>query len=345
MTRMIDIAKRANVSLATVGRVLQGTGGDKIRVSKQTAERVRRIAKELNYRPNLAARQLAGRKSKTIGTLIDPLPTLANTIRLAEIGRRSRELGYHTLFLHEHPQPDLIRECLDELISRGVDGIICVHHYYPGTYDKIAKIIVDSGIKNIVFIDKPEIPYDNYVGVDFEAVSELAVNHLIERNKTKIAFVLSTLNWLSGPILKTGYIKALKKQNIPVDDKLIWIGTERIDNQLDPHKISPEITNKIIDDIIIKQKADAIFADDIWAASLINVLYEKGISIPEDLAIIGHGNSPVSEFTRPALTTIDLQYNIVAKEAVNMLIKLIEHPEQKTQPILIKPKLVIRKST
>ncbi len=348
--RMIDIAKRANVSLAAVGKVLQGTGGDRIRVSKQTAERVRKIARELNYRPNLAARQLAGRKSKTIGVLIDPLPTVANSVRLAEIGRQARRLGYHTLFLHENPQPDLVNECIDEFVSRGVDGIICVHHYYPEAHDKIANMIINSGIKNIVFIDKPEINYEYYVGVDFEKVSELAIDHLIERGKKRIAFVMSTLDWLSGPKLYTGYINTLKKHNIKPDKHIVWIGTERIGKDIEIHSLDHKLAEKIVDDVVIAGKADAIFADDLWAARIMNVLQERDFKIPDDIAIAGHGNTDVSDYIRPALTTVDLQYDIVAREAVDMLIKLIDRSDkpqdgQKIKSKLITTKLIIREST
>ena len=96
---IVDVARHAGVSQGTVGRVLHGTKGSKI--SEATSERVRKIAQQLSYQPNYAARQLAGKRSKNIGVLIDSNPTEGNYFRLAKIEARLRELDYHMIIGHE----------------------------------------------------------------------------------------------------------------------------------------------------------------------------------------------------------------------------------------------------
>ncbi len=148
--RMVDVARRAGVSVSTVGLVLNNAGSGSRRVGKETANKVRRIAEELNYTPNLAAQQLIKNKSAIIGVLMDPRPSEENSIRLSEIESRARELGYHLLVMHEQPRPEHVRECINELLGRGIDGLICVHHVYPHQPAMVAKL-VSAHIGNVIF--------------------------------------------------------------------------------------------------------------------------------------------------------------------------------------------------
>lgn len=345
--RMIDIAHKAGVSLATVGRVLQGTGANNIRVGEKTASRVKNIAEKLNYRPNLAARQLAGKRSHTIGVLLDPMPIPSNSIRLAEISRQARELGYHTIILHEQPQPKLVEDCLDEFASRGIDGLICVHHFYPGQPALVPEIVNNSDVQNVVFIDQPQLTNASFIGLDFADVSRQSVQHLLDRGHKRIGFAVGSLEWYSGSKLHRGYLEALKSQGLNMNGDLSWIGTERKRVNPDLHHITRETANRIIDDLIIRCEADALISDDQWAAQLLNCLIDRGYRVPDDVAVAGNGNLEVGEYTRPRLTTVDLQYEVIARGAVDMLIEMIEDQsgEKSHQGIFIKPRMVIREST
>jgi DNA-binding LacI/PurR family transcriptional regulator len=340
---MVEIAEKAGVSAATVGFVLNGAGKGSRRVSDKTAIRVRQIAKDLNYRPNQIARQLVGKGSKTIGVLIDPNPSESNSIRLAQITIHARECGYHTMTLHEKPDPQLVSECMDEFTARGVDGLICVHHVYPGKPDLVAKI-VDSAITNVVFIDEPAIKNATYIGTDYVDGTAQAVKYLHAQKKRRIGLALSDVQWYSGPRIRQGYIQGMRELGIKLDENLIWIGDQDVNSDLE--HISPGIAGKILDDLVLRERVDAIIAcDDFWSAQLLNELSIRGVHVPNDVALIGLGNYHISDYTRPALTSMDLQYEYIARTSVDMLLKMIDSEKKyKPERILVKPKLVIRAS-
>jgi len=345
---MIDIAEKAGVSLATVGRVLQGSGGDNIRVGEKTAQRVRQIARQMRYRPNLVARQLAGKRSMTIGVLMDPKPTLPNSIRLAEIGARARELGYHLMTLHEQPEPQMVAECMGEFVSRGVDGVICIHHAYPGQHELVPKVILDSGLKNVVFIDKPVINGACSIGLDYAAASRKMLRYLLGRGRRRIGFALAELGWYTGPHMRDGFLAEQAAQGLVLNGELLWVGTEHRPAGADLHHISVETGHQIIEDLVVKGGADAIMtADDHWAAQLLNCLVEKGYRVPEDIAVAGCGNQAVGLYTRPMLTSIDLRHEQVARGAVDMLVEMIENEDDLAgcaKDVLVEPVLVVRDS-
>ncbi len=345
--RMVDIAQRAGVSLATVGRVLQGTGRNNIRVGPETAQKVRHLAKELNYIPNLAARQLAGKKSHTLGILLDPRHSPANSIRFSEMGTRARQKGYHLMALHEMPDTHLLEECLGEFKSRGVDGVICMHHAYPGQYDLVPKIITGSGIENVIFIDEPSIQGTTYIGVDFAEIGRQMVNYLLGQGRKRIAFVCSDLDWYTGPHFHRGYVEALVEKGLKAAEELIWVGTRHREPDSDLNRIDDLTAQQIIYDLVKNKGADAIVVTaDLWAAQILNSLVDQGYQVPGDVAITGSGDLDVSRHVRPKLTTADLCYREVSHKAVDMLIEMIENDAEKptAQGVFVNPKIIIRDS-
>lgn len=345
---MVDVANAAGVSLATVGRVLQGTGGKNIRVGRATAQKVRKIAQDLNYKPNYAARQLAGKKSHTIGILIDPSPYPSNSIRFAEMGSRARQKGYQLMALHEVPDPGLIEECLGEFRGRGVDGMICMHHAYPGQHDLVPSMVLQSGIENVVFIDQPSISGSTFIGVDFVDAGRQMVNYLFEKGRKRIAFATNDLDWYAGPHFCQGYVNALEKKGIEPNDDLIWIGTKHRKLGSDSHDIDDDTARRIIRDLVKNNHADAIVtSDDTWAAQIINALRDEGVKVPEDLSVTGSGNLDISRYLRPKLTTADLCHKKVSYKAVDMLIDKIENNHGGSEPkgVFVRPKIIIRDST
>ena len=346
LVKMVDIAKQAGVSISTVGHVLKGTGANNRRVGKKTASRVREIAKKLNYRPNLAAMQLAGKQSKLVGVLMDPKPTEANNVRLAQIGCKIREMGYHLMTLYEQPEPKLVGECLNEFLDRGVDGIICMHHMYPGHPYMIPQIITDSAIKNVVFIDQPTLKNASFIGLDYTDIGHQITKYLYEQGRHRIGFVVSDLEWYCGPRMLQGYKEGLDTIGMGYDERLTWIGTQHRKKDSNLQYIDAGTANEIIDDLVVTQKVDSIITgDDHWAAQILNTLVKRGYNVPKDVAITGVSNLHLGEYTRPMLTTADLQFEKIASRAVDMLMEMIENKnDKKVSRNLIKPKIIIRES-
>ncbi len=346
-TRMIDVAEVAGVSLATVGRVLQGTGGKNVRVGEKTAEKVRRIANQMNYKPNLVARQLAGKKSKTLGLLIDPIPIFANSVRFAQISTRARQRGYHVLTLHEQPEPGLINECLDEFIGRGIDGLICMHHAYPGRQSLIPNLIFESSIRNVLFIDPPEMEDAYYVGLDFEYEGKQLVQYHYSKGRKRIALALSDLSWITGPKVFKGFLDAQKRLGLNFNNELIWIGSQKKKPTHILHTIDTNIANQIIDDLVVKNQADAIVTcSDHWAAKLILTLRERGYDVPGDVAVSGSGNEDFVSYMHPTLTSVDLKHQYISDIGVDMLIDMVEDTfeEDRDKGVLVRAEIISRES-
>lgn len=341
--RLIDIAKEADVSATTVGYVLQGSGGKNIRVAKETAERIIEIADRLNYKPNQAARQLAGKKSRTIGVLMDPKPLMINSIRLAEMGAKAKECGYHLIIVHEYPNEESINEAVDELISRGVDGVICMHHIYPHREIDISKIVTQK-FTRVVFIDPPAISNATFAAFDYEDSATQLVEYLHSKGHKKIAFGTTNIDWHSPQSMYNGYIKALRKLELDVNRELIWIGTDH-GLEDDAWYTPAEYMKILIDQIVKKAGADAIVcANDQFAVQVITELRNSGYSVPKDIAVVGNGNYDICRLISPQLTTCDQKFADVAHEAISLLVEMIENNKQKHKSVLIKADIVARES-
>jgi LacI family transcriptional regulator len=341
--RLVDIAREAEVSATAVGYVLQGSGGKNIRVNPDTAKRIREIAHRMNYSPNLAAQQLAGKKSMTIGVLMDPKPLKINSVRLAEIGKRAKELGYHIVIMHEYPNVDSVTEAINEFTSRGIDGLICMHHIYPELDISIAELVAKR-IKNVVFIDPPSVFDAAYVGFDFERSAVQLVKYLKDKGRSRIGFACINLNWLTGINLYNGYLKAVKQYGLPLNEDLIWMGSDHglLD---DTQEIPPENADEIIQQLVVRQKADAIVAlNDYCGVQLVNSLRDKGFDVPGDVSVAGGGNYDVSRYCLPRLTTTDQMFGEVAHKAVNMLVDIIEGKENAEKGVLLTGRIIERES-
>ncbi len=341
--RLIDIAKEADVSPTTVGYVLQGSGGKNIRVAKDTADRIIEIADRLNYKPNQAARQLAGKKSKTIGVLMDPKPLMINSIRLAEMGAKAKNCGYHLIIVHEYPNEDSINEAVDELISRGVDGVICMHHIYPHPEVDIPKIVTQK-FSRVVFIDPPAISNATFAAFDYEDSAAQIVEYLYAKGHRRIAFGTTNIDWHSPQSMYNGYIKTLRKLDLEVDRDLIWVGTDHgLDD--DAWYTPPQFMKVFIDHIIRKGRADAVVCtNDHFAVQVITELKNSGYKVPEDVAVVGNGNYDIGNLISPQLTTCDQKFSEVAHEAISLLVEMIENNKSKHKSVLIKADVIERES-
>jgi DNA-binding LacI/PurR family transcriptional regulator len=346
--RMADIAEKASVSLGAVTSVLQGTGKGNIRVGKETAARIKEIAHQLKYRPNIVAQQLAGKRSKMIGLMMSSVPSELTFMRLTHIESHVRAVGYHLMVLYEHLDPVLreedIDECLQHFLYRGVDGIICMHHTCP-TNPLLIPSRVCSVFENAVFIDQPELNNTSYVGPDWVDGARQCVRHLATTGRSKIGLALADIKWHSGPRIKKGYILEHTAQGLTVDEDLIWIADMKLSDH--PADLPPEMANRIIDDLVKKKGATAIIAtNDYWAGQLVLCLKERDYRVPEDVAVIGWGDCHFVKYVRPMLTSVNLQIEQVASASVDLLIKMLKAKDGEIEQkgFLIKPEIVIRGS-
>lgn len=328
MIKLKDIAEKVGVSRGTVSAVL-GKSKLNIRVSPETAERIRSTASEMNYIPNFSAKVLNGKASKTIGVLIDSIEPSVHFRQLAAIEREAEAIGYRILIAEAHKNID--KQLLNYRILQqyGVDGIICHAYGVHEHFSPSDKVVIWGAASRKGFAS---VYYDILTGY-----SE-AIKHLRDKGRKNIGLVLSDISAYDS--LMARYLAFLKIN--PDAEKMIFI-LERC--QQDPSKIRAE-TARAVNDFIIPGKIDAVIAEnDVFAMAMIGELNMRGFRIPDDLAIVGQDNDLIGACFRPALTTIDSNIEGLAVTIVDTLRQLIENPSMERKAIAVPTKFIVRETS
>ncbi len=349
---LTDVAQAAGVSRWLAGRVLNGGRGN-TRVAAATAQRVRDAAQLLNYFPNHAAMLLRGQRSHTFGILVassgDPLRA-----RLVEhLDAEAIKLGCSVLIGNTigNPAvgPDQFDRYVEEFARRGVDGVFCaVHHWFQGDRRRLI-----GRHPNTIFYEDPGIPGAMYVSADREEAVRLAVRHLLERGRRRIGLAVMTLARRPHLARLHGYQHELQSHGLAIDERLIFNGAvvrlafAKYDDSQGRWQFPTETTDAAIEYLVVQGKADAIIAhDDFWAAAMIKRLRARGLRVPDDVAVVGYQNHFVADWTDPALTTVDLQHGLAARQMVDMMAKSLTAgplPENE-RAVSILPRLIVRES-
>ena len=189
--------------------------------------------------------------------------------------------------------------------------------------------------------------------MDRQEAVRLAVRHLLERGRRRIGLAVMTLARRPHLARLHGYQRELQNHGLAIDERLVFNGAVvRLSfakyNALDGRWEFPfETIDAAIDQLVGEGKADAIIAhDDFWAVALMKRLRARGLRVPDDVAVIGYLNHSMADWTDPALTTLDLQHPLAARQMVEMMAKMITRgplPEDE-RVVSILPKLIVRES-
>ena len=326
-----DIAKAAGVSTATVSLVFNNK--DKS-ISQSTRDRVLKIGKDLNYIPNSMARSLVTRQTKTLGLV---LPDIVNPF-FPEIARgaedRAWESGYSIIICNTDDDANQENNYLHVLSKKMVDGIILTHSANRNKEK--------SGLERcripIILIDRD---YDspNIMGkvlVDNTEASCKAVNYLIKKGYTKIAYIAGPLNTRTARDRLDGYKKALVENNLRYEDNLVMVGEYKT-------QWGSEAALSLLES---EQDFQAIFCgNDLIAIGAMKKLKEKNITIPDDIAVMGFDDIYISSLVDPELTTIKQPNYKMGFEAVRIMIDYLEGKEIEEKNIILSTELIIRKSS
>lgn len=344
-----QIAAKLKLSPTTVSLVLNGRGKTH-RISERTARRVLHAAKEMNYRPNPVARQLAGKRSNAVGVLINT-EAVADMRLIQAMEVRAAERGIRFIVGHAVGAQARVCEYLDDFRARGVDGVISIFHNHPDYSDAVLAEL--SRFEVVVLYERP-LAWKDWVGgracfvePDYAEVGRLGVRHLLERGRRRIALVLSNLVFPYAAQRHQSYQEVLAEAGQPVDGRLVWVLNERTSARwTDP--FTPELALRAVDDLVIEQGADGIVAvNDIYAARLLSALRHRGLHAPEDVSVTGCDNLEVGTLVDPPLTTIDLRVETLGEAMVALLFELLDRgtvaPDRRS--VVIAPELVVRASS
>lgn len=343
-TSLADIAAIAGVSTVTVAKALHNTGGKNAGVSKTTADRIRKIARKLEYRPNPIARQLRGLKSGIIGAIVDSNAPAVVSQLISDMESEARARDYRIMVGQSHGEIKQVEAYAADFADRGIDGVFCASWDYSDAQrgDFIRRVF--SKLDKVVFLGKPLVEEEvhHYVGSDTADGVRQLVHYLHAKGREKIALVL--LNSQSIVITRRidGFLTTTRQLGLSYGPEMVY----RIDVPLSP-LITPEHLKQYVKEFLQPHQVDAVIAvNDRIAMMTINALQEAGLRVPEDVAVCGYDNDAMSDVYRPALTTIDQNNENVAKAAVDMLVSLIEEKEipQEKRHVLIQPRLIIRES-
>ena len=313
MVRLIDIAQRAGVSQGTVSAVLSGRGRN-IRVSKEKAEKIRSIAREMNYIPNFSAKMLSGQSSHTLGVLIDSEDVAVRFEQLAAIDRAAERHGYRLLIAETHANAEKQLLNYRTLLQYGVDGVIC--H---------ANCVHESlrHEKNVVLYGAEEFEGIPSVYYDIEAGYREALDHFRQEGRVRPA-----LAFFGATCHDSGGLHVMEKKGDTAAMDLRSAVEQLTSQQILPRKI----------DAVILQ-------NDLLALALLFELQRRGIQVPEDVSIVGQDNAAFCCCTRPALSTIDSNLDGLGNAVMELMLERLEHPERPIRSIGVPTWLVQRETT
>jgi len=336
--RLVDIAERANVSPIAVSQVLNPRPSS-ARVSEATAKRVMEIARQMNYRPNLAARQLAGQRSMLIGAIIDSYSSMTAAESLVTMERYATEHGFRFLVGYIHDDYDQIKHYTDDFLSRDVEGVVCLAHTYPEFGHKVPELF--KPFRNCVFIEPPlDGSAISYASLNYEHMGYIATKHLIEHGRQRIGVMFSQFNSFSVAARMQGYRRALSEAGLPFDDEL----AAGIDlSMVNTFEASEEAV-----EVVLPRNPDALIASsDEVAMWLIKSLRLHKINAPSDIAIVSTEHWTLGDAFSPSITSMELRGKDVAMEAIRMLIDDIKRPKDLPRAVrssVLEPRLHIGES-
>jgi LacI family transcriptional regulator len=328
-----DIAKKLNVSPATISRGLQDHPG----ISKKTKKRILDMVEQMGYRTNHFARNLRRQHTKTIGVIVHELNSNFITSVLAGIEKVTTEAGYDIIIAHSSESYEKEVANANNLFHKRVDGLIASLAFDTKDLEHF-KPYIDKGVP-VLFFDRVEQDENSTVVIiDNAKCGYLATKHLIEQGCKKIVHITSSLKRNVYSQRFKGYKDALFDNEIDFDESLLIVGDLS-------EKAGIEAAMKIL-----KMKPfpeGAFITNDFVAAVCMRTLKEHGVSIPGDIAIVGFNNDAIGKLIEPALTTINYPGEDIGEIAARNLIshlKGISNIHQ-TNTIVVRSDLIIRKSS
>ena len=328
-----DIAKKLNISPATVSRGLK----DHPAISKKTKKKIFDLADKIGYQSNNFARNLRSQKTDTIGVIVPRLNSNFMSSVIAGIENVANDQGYSLLISQSSEAASKEAASAKTMFNSRVDGLLVslaydtaeLTHFKNFFQKKIPVIFFDRVMENShctnILIDNRKAAYE-------------ATSHLAEQGCKRIV-----------------HITALPKQNVYVD-RLKGYKQALADHKLKCKEEDVIITNLSHEEgaaaantiLAMKPRPDGVFvANDTCAVGCIQTLKQQGIRIPEDIAIVGFNNDPVSNVIEPNLTTISYSGYEMGQVAARLLVNHLNgtSPIDKTNTIILRSELLVRQSS
>lgn len=341
--RQIDIASKARVTPATVSKVLSGMPNS--RIGQETRKRVLAACRALNFDASAKLRQ----RTAIFGVFkVDYITHFFFSELFAAI---TRHLGYSGIGLlpkstnTRYPKTDSLAYLTRQNLPKEAEAVIIIDQLFP---DEEIIRLSRQGIPLILidrYIDHPDIPC---ILIDTEYAVYTLTKHLIAAGHRNICCLLSTRSWDSQRRMLAGYASAMIKSGLRFrEENAFEVGLEHLPMERDEigkyRRCLMELDNGIL---AMKDRPTAVItAHDTMAIPLMELAESKGLKIPEDLAVSGFDNTPMSKVCRPVLTSVDLPFDEIGARTAGMLKALISKKKVEQRVVKLKPRIILRKST
>ncbi|KIL38187.1 LacI family transcriptional regulator [Gordoniibacillus kamchatkensis] len=336
---ILDIAKLAHASPATVSRVLSNSSYP---VSAELKRKIKSAAKELNYTPNLLGRQLKTNNSMTIGIIV---PSISNpfyssiVLGVEEIARAN---GYQVLLCNSHQDVILEKQFLQTMLEKQVKGVIISS---ISAEKNLLRQFSDKGIC-VISIDQHREGEDIYqINYDYRKGGFMAASHLAECGHTKIAFVTAPLDRPSRIYMVQGFRDALRESRILFNDGYLLVSEIPKNTNYNSNiefENGKTMARRLTE---LSDRPTAVVAcNDLMALGFIYELNRLGVRVPDDVSVIGFDNIDFANISMPPLTTVDHPKYEMGKFSCGMLFQVLNGENVNISEIVLQPKLVIRNS-
>jgi len=307
-----DVAREANVSVASVSRALNGGSG----VTAETGQRIRDVALRLRYIPHAAARMLITRRTNTIGALLPDLygEFFSELIRGIDLAARAH--GLHLLVSSSHDSSDDAAAALRAMQGR-VDGMLIMSAHVDDAFlranlpEDLPTVLINSPVKDEAY---RVINVDNYAG------ARAMTKHLIDTGHTDIAFIAGPKNNFDAQQRENGYRAAMAKYASKVAPVVLAGDFTEEAGFLAGQEI-----------LARKKRPNAVFAaNDMMAVGCMHAFREAGVCVPQDIALAGFDDIPVARYVAPPLSTVRVRIVDLGRSALEAVATMLENPDHPT---------------
>lgn len=324
-----DVAREANVSMATVSRVVNGNPNVKPTTRKKVLDTIER----LGYRPNAVARGLASKKTTTVGAIIPDI----SSIFFSELTRGIEDIAtmykYNIILSNSDQNEDKEIRLIDTMLEKQVDGIVFMGGKITEEHIRQFKT---ANVPVVLAATQDETQTLPSINIDYKQAAYEATKELIESIDGQPAFVKGPDYTQSNGLKREGYIEALKDASIDLDESFIveeectYNGGIAAVEKLLENEVNPK----------------AIFvATDEMAVGVIHSLQDRGYKVPEDVEVFGFNNTRVSLMVRPTLTTVVQPMYDIGAVAMRLLTKFMNKEEVDEQTVILPHRILKRDST
>ena len=324
------LAERLGLAPATVSLVINRSPVvDSI--PQHTKERIFAAARKFSYRPNFLARSLRTRRSFVIGVMVPEVSEGYAATVMSGIEDHLLQAGYFYFVASHRHQPDLIDEYPQLFLGRSVDGLIAVdtpwHHDLPVPVVTVSGHNSVKGVTNII--------------LDHDRAAELALNHLVQLGHQRIAFIKGQEFSSDTEVRWNAIVSTAKRMGLRIHPRLTV--------QLEGTSPTPELGYKVTKKLVAaREPFTALFAfNDISAMGAIRELRDAGLSVPEDVSVVGFDDIFSAAYHVPGLTTVRQPLRKMGKTAAETLLRNIagRGDDSSTKQITVEPELIVRETT